>query len=153
MTSLDLRSHDRHEYARLLDVLPRMTISVSFVLRDTVVATEDALQQCVAAMLPHVIERKIVSEWPGTRLFGHTAELLTCGNVRAIVEVMKQYTASLFDWVSPLPEDPVFYRADGSPLLVTIAHERDAFVNVNEHELRLLELADIRLHSGDPGGS
>lgn len=147
MTTFELRSYDRHECARLLEVLPWMTTSVSFVLRDMGDLTDDARRQCLKALEPYVIERGTVTEWPGTRLIGDTAELLTCGNVRAVAEVMRQHAASLYAWLSPLPEDPAFYRADGSVLLGTIAHERDVFVTVTGDEERLLRLAGVRLHS------
>jgi hypothetical protein len=94
MTTFDLLSHDRHEYTRLLDVLPWVTTSVSFVLRDMGDLTDAARLQVLDALQPHVTERKTVAEWPGTQLFGHTAELLTCGSVSAVVEVMRQHAVS-----------------------------------------------------------
>ena len=48
----------------------------------------------------------------------------------------------LYQWVQPgLPEDPCFLRSDASPMLVTIAHERDAYLVVSQEEVDNLLVA------------
>src|SRR5207237_8929750 len=51
------------------------------------------------------------------------------------VGVLTSACAGLYDWVEPrLPEDPCLLRADGILWLVTIAHERDAYMRLSETE-------------------
>jgi len=43
---------------------------------------------------------------------------------------------NLFQWQQPaLPEDLCLLRADGSPWLTTISHERDAYLSLTDPEL------------------
>jgi hypothetical protein len=42
----------------------------------------------------------------------------------------------LYAWLHPfLPEDPAFYREDGSVLFGSVTHEHDAFFFLTENEI------------------
>lgn len=52
-----------------------------------------------------------------------------------VTDVLADAATSLYAWRQPeLPEDLAFLRADGSVVLATIAHERDAFMELAPHE-------------------
>jgi hypothetical protein len=82
------------------------------------------------------LREEIVSEWPGTELVGGQVALSTC--YRFDEDFAKKFVSlnnRLFKWLHPsFPEDLCLFRNDGTPWLVSIAHERDAFVNLSEEE-------------------
>jgi hypothetical protein len=84
---------------------------------------------------PFTISVSQESEWPGTRLYDHTATVYKMRFCPEVVEIMKRAANCLFDWVRPgLPEDPCLLRSDGTPWLVTISHERDAYMCLTTDE-------------------
>ncbi len=92
-------------------------------------------------LAPFLNQKMESSEWPGTRLFGKTAWVYHYNLGPECAAVLKRTTGALFDWTQPkLPEDLCFLRGDGEPWLVSIAHERDAFLYLSEEEkLRLFD--------------
>lgn len=82
-----------------------------------------------------------VSEWPGTQLLGGTARCYRFDCTPSVAAVVSRLVDGLYDWQQPeLPEDLSFIRKNGSPLLSTIAHEREAFLELTpeeEAELRI----------------
>lgn len=76
-----------------------------------------------------------VSEWPGTRLYSATA---TCYRHRCTpspASALIELSEGLFDWQEPdLPEDLCFLASDQRPLLVSIAHEREAYLDLTAAE-------------------
>ena len=84
---------------------------------------------------PLVITRSEEQEWPGTKLIGPTSTVWRFKLSDEAVGVLTSACDGLYDWVEPrLPEDPCLLRADGIPWLVTIAHERDAYMRLSETE-------------------
>ena len=63
-------------------------------------------------------------------------------------KILGEAVEGLFDWIEPeLPEDLCILRPDGSPWLVTISHEQDAYFQLSDKEKgELTELVpDLRL--------
>jgi hypothetical protein len=88
---------------------------------------------------PFLIARTQESEWPGTKLVGPTATVSRFKLCDETVAILGSVCSGLYDWVEPqLPEDPCMFRADGTPWLVTIAHERDAYMPLSEAERRVV---------------
>lgn len=88
---------------------------------------------------PHRVERDQRSEWPGTELYGHTALVSRYRAGSAATATLTEAARGLYDWVAPeLPEDLCFLRPDGSTYLATIAHERDAFLELSPAERAVL---------------
>lgn len=90
---------------------------------------------------PFLIEETESSEWPGTKLIGHSATVrtyrLSPDSARALATA-----GGLFGWQSPArPEDLAFYAPDGRCWLGSIAHERDAFVALDANDLAALRAA------------
>jgi hypothetical protein len=83
------------------------------------------------------------SEWPGTTLISGTARVLQYRLSEGCAAALKECAVGLYSWRQPLlPEDLCFLRSDGSPFLVSIAHERDGYLELSEAEMQRL-LADI----------
>ena len=58
----------------------------------------------------------------------------------ALLEVIAEFSSGLYDWVAPgLPEDLGFRRTDGSLWLASIAHERDAWLEIQAFEWERLK--------------
>jgi hypothetical protein len=57
----------------------------------------------------------------------------------SLVEIMEEVAGSLFGWIVPLPEDPHLVRDDDSVWLGSIAHERDAWLELENGELDRLQ--------------
>jgi len=64
------------------------------------------------------------------------------------VEVLTKSASGLYDWVQPsLPEDLCLLRPDETPWLVTISHERDAYLvlDAKEHVELVREIPELTL--------
>lgn len=95
-----------------------------------------ALLEKLAPFLIRAGERRV---WPGTELIGGTAEVREYALSPQAIELLTSEITRLYGWQQPdAPEDPCLYRADGRPVLVTISHEADAFLEVSSDELALI---------------
>lgn len=74
-------------------------------------------------------------EWPGTRLLGrHPARVLRFATIES-AGILTDASDSLFEWRQPdLPEDLHFLREDESPLLTSISHEAEGFLDLTPAE-------------------
>ena len=107
------------------------------------VAGEQALQ----LLAPYLLEVQEVSEWPGTKLYRHTATLYKYNVCPAFSELLKNLAQGLYEWEHPdLPEDLGFMLTEKLPWLFTIAHERDAVLCLTAAEVDDL-MADDALAS------
>jgi hypothetical protein len=98
----------------------------------------------IDALKPFLKDERKVSEWPGTTLFGHQATLREYELTESCVDYLSSAVEGLFDWVQPgALEDLVLYRRDGTPWLVTIAHERDGYFVLSLSEFESLPM-DLR---------
>jgi hypothetical protein len=95
----------------------------------------------VEGLNPFFIEQRQVDKWPGTTTLRSKADVLYLFTYcEPIVEIFLGLTQSIYDWLQPdRPEDLHLLRADGSPWLASIAHEKKAWL-----ELRDGELAELR---------
>ena len=108
-------------------------------------ASADAL---AASLRPHLDNERETSEWPGTELLGHTAIVRRYRFSPESTRVLAS-AERLYAWLAPdRPEDLAFYTNEGRCWLGSIAHERDAYVDLDPAELELLRAAvpglDIR---------
>ena len=73
------------------------------------------------------------SEWPGTRLVGGTATVLTAPSNAGTATFLKASSDSLFGWCAPdRPTDLCFVDARGVAMLETVAHERIGTLRLSE---------------------
>ena len=122
-------------YRGLLKATSQGASRFLFVLR-----SGEALGETVAALLstlePHLVSRENVREWPGTRLLDETAEACAYHVNAVTLATIENAAPALYHWLHPdLPEDLCVIRPDGSPLLISISHEHDAYLNITEREL------------------
>lgn len=104
-------------------------------------------QKVLQRLTPYQIRIFEASEWPGTTLLNSVAKIHEYEFCNEALEVITEATHSLYGWKQPdLPEDIAFLRADGSTVLATIAHEKDAFMELSDEEYRQLT-QDRRLKS------
>lgn len=95
----------------------------------------DSAQAALNRLEPFLIQREERSEWPGTQLFDDTAEVSTFKLSPATATVLAETAESLFSWTQPeLPEDLCLFREDGEPWLITITHEKDAYMVLSPDE-------------------
>jgi hypothetical protein len=76
-----------------------------------------------------------------TPLFGHLASVRRYRSVPGALPVLNS-AGGLFAWEEPFwPEDLAFYTADGDCWLGLIAHQRDAFVLMDDERIAALRAA------------
>jgi hypothetical protein len=137
MRIVDVVEEPRDElYRGLVRLAPRFCTSALLVVRP---ARGDRLGdrgvRLMSQLQSWLIETGERSEWPGTRLIGHPASVFTYRLDPGFIEALDGAVAGLYEWRQPeLPEDLCLLRADGSPWLVTIAHERDAYFRLDDIE-------------------
>jgi hypothetical protein len=105
-------------------------------------------RKVVSDLQPFIIERVRSSKWPGTELLIDGAEVVYFRLSPDSAKILQSAAQSLYDWCQPeLPEDLCFLLEDREPWLITIAHERDGYLRLNEWERRRLEraLPDLKL--------
>lgn len=134
-TTFDVVAEPKGELlAAFLRTLGELSSSLLLVLRNEL-ELDDRGQALLRELQQYVIERHVGSAWPGTVLHGDSATIIRLSAVPPVIEKIGRASEGLFGWVQPdLPEDPCLLRADGSPLLVTVSHERDAYLELTDEE-------------------
>lgn len=103
-------------------------------------------QSPVASLQSYLIRQRNVDEWPGTRLGDGTGRDALRSDFAVSVqslEALLRVKVDLYGWSGdtrpPLPEDLGFVRADGTVVLATISHERDAWLELKENDVKLFK--------------
>jgi hypothetical protein len=122
-------------YRQLLDKCREYSSTAILVIRDP-----DDLSVGASAFLERIqgwcISKEKRSEWPGTIMRNFLATVYTYRLDPGLLAEFQTVATRLYQWVQPeLPEDPCFLRVDGGPVLVTIAHERDAYLVASQQEV------------------
>lgn len=128
------------EYRLLLDEGVRICEFFSLVQRHEQAIDPEAVA-LILKLKPFMRSEREVSEWPGTQLLGGTATLREFDLSEVTAGMLGAAANGLYEWCQPgHPEDLVLWRSNANPWLVSIAHERDAYLCVTPSELRdLLE--------------
>ena len=109
------------------------------------------LQAVLGKLEPFLLSSADESQWPGTRLIGHTARVYRYRFTDQCLDVLSSSVDRLYEWLTPLrPEDLCLLRK-GTPFLTTIAHERTAFLELtpDEHARIEQEVPELKLFLGD----
>lgn len=115
-------------YRELIDRALVHSETFLLVVQDQSEPLEPSGEELLKRLAPFLIAKARESEWPGTTLIGSAADVYRYRLTPGSAQVLKEAVDSLFDWQHPhLPEDLSFIRPDGTPWLVTITHERDAY--------------------------
>ena len=137
MQSYSLRKFQSSSaYHELMLVLPSIAHTCSFVVRDELVIDEEGIGFIERISL-WLIGTARVSEWPGTKLLGQLADLYTYRFDSKLSSELLHAANRFGDWCAPsLPEDPAFYRVDGTMIMGSIVHEKDVYFELTADEHR-----------------
>jgi hypothetical protein len=126
-------------YQELLEFCGSRSVVATLVIRELDWLEEDAIA-VMERLRPSQIETAERSEWAGTRLIEHTATVYSYRVDEALVRALQTSASGLYEWQQPhRPEDLAFLRSDGHPLLVSIAHEGDGYLDIEVNEIAGLE--------------
>lgn len=138
--------------AQLLRFCGRCSEQMTLVVRDMDLAESgEAFLTSVSSFLTQSTRSR---EWPGTILQSGDATVLTYAVGPDLIETLLRSVTGLYAFSQPrFPEDPCFY-AGTSDFLVTISHERDAYLVLDECELEvlLLEVPGLKAKPGSRAG-
>lgn len=108
----------------------------SFVVREEYTGSH-VIDELLSILSPYLKEKKIVDEWPGTKLLMGTATLYRYNLITETILILSSQNDSLFDWISPeLPEDIVVYKGH-IPIFVSITHECSAYLEISSLSMYL----------------
>lgn len=128
-------------YHELIDFLLMNSQKMTLVIRPTLQLSLHATE-FLEAIRGDLLKIDESSMWPGTTLIDSVAKVYTYRPSAAVRQTLQSVADALSDWQQPhLPEDPAFYRVDGSVLFTTIIHEKDAYFTVNMSELEQVRTA------------
>jgi hypothetical protein len=129
-----------------VEIASEQAASAYLIVRPTV-KLEASGEEALSRLRSHEVDRRTVSEWPGTRLrFGGSATLFEYKMNAGLVASLISIASGLYDWLQPkLPEDLGFLRADRTTWLASISHEHDAYIELSATEFeRLDELPELK---------
>jgi hypothetical protein len=125
------------EYRALIRAIATLSAEVMLVVQDNL-GLEVQGGQVLQDLQGSLIGETRSSSWPGTTLIGHEASVFRFRVDENVVAVLTRVAEGLYDWRQPTrPEDPCFLRSDGTAILSTIAHERDAVLEIDGPEYEL----------------
>jgi len=126
-------------YEMLLDHALMTCNTALLVVRDSV--RLEASAEKILKKLDKFLKSKVNdSKWPGTKLlYGATATIYRYKYNGNSAEVLKEATERLYGWQQPkLPEDLCLFRPNGSSCLVSIAHEKNGYLELTQEEYKQL---------------
>jgi hypothetical protein len=128
--SLDIVHEPRGAvYRQLLAFAVERCARFSLVWRDPSVPYGPQAAAVERALRPFYLQETYADQWPGTRLLGATARVVTYSLNESSAAGLAR-ADRLYAWRHPhCPEDLATYTCDGLCWLGSIAHERDAFLN------------------------
>ena len=121
-------------YRALLDYGARQSAYLLLVVQKGMALSSEG-QQLLEQLTAFEIDDVESDRWPGTQLLGRTAHVYRYSVNYFTIEVVKNAVLGLYDWVQPeRPEDLALLRADESPWLASIAHERESYLEITPEE-------------------
>ncbi len=127
------------ELGEFLDISAQFCTKILLVIMPGWVLNESA-RNLLERLNSYLIEQKICSEWPGTRLLTGSAEVRIFRLCENSLNMIKSHVNSLFQWQQPdAPEDLCLLREDDTPFFITIAHEEDSYLKLTEREIEKLK--------------
>jgi len=92
--------------------------------------------QLLEELSPFLQEKVISNEWPGTQLVEGNAVVHYFAYDKRSVDILLKHSTRLYQWVQPdLPEDLGLLRSLEKPWLVSIGHEKDSYLLMDEAEM------------------
>ncbi len=137
------------EYSRLLRTLSCFCKYALLVVRPTIPLSPYG-REVLQALEQDIVIQEERQEWPGTRLVGGSAIVYLIRLTHSALETLCGKANRLYAWEQPhLPEDLCLMRNEAEPMLVSISHERDAYLFLSEGEWLALSsaLPNLRLRA------
>jgi hypothetical protein len=135
-------------YRRLLAFAEDHSAHFSLVWRRQL-AFDDKAAAIEQTLAPFLAREQHTSEWPGTVLLGHSAIVRTYRVSPGCTQILAN-AGRLYAWLAPSrPEDLAFYTGHDRCWLGSIAHEKDAFVDLEPAALRRFRAAVPELRLSD----
>lgn len=133
--TLDLLLEPKDDlYQDLIGYATRDCTTALLVVRDPSFLSPSG-KNVLAQLETFLKEKKESSDWPGTILYDHTAWVFLYRFGQDSAAIFRSVAHALFDWQHPdLPEDLCLLRENKEPWLVSIAHERDAYFQLDQDE-------------------
>jgi hypothetical protein len=127
-------------YRALIGLGLRLATRIVLVVRPNL-GLGDSAKTVLDRLRQWLVSSETKAEWPGTKLYeGETARVDEYSLTWDSAEVLADDADRLYAWVQPtLPEDLSLLRSDGEAWLVTIAHEKEAFLSLTAEEYNLLQ--------------
>ena len=130
-------------YRKILDYSLIQTSKMVFVDIDAYGKKNNLDQGFIRLISPHILKKQTVLSWPGTikQPFKNSEykgeEMYVLNANPNLIQEIKLLIPTLWDWQGPkYPEDLRFLRPDGTPWFVSITHEDDAYVELEDSELK-----------------
>lgn len=135
----DVVHEPRDEVLRqLIHAIAQHSSIVVMVVRDDLGLSETG-RSLLARLRPYLEEENRGSSWPGTALLNEEATISRFSLSGEVVDELIAAANGLYAWQQPmLPEDLAFLRDDATPILASICHEQDAYLDVSEEEYQSL---------------
>lgn len=135
--SLDVGPRDE-TYRAMLHIATRWCSQGLLVVRPSIELSENA-DKLIQELKPFVFEQSECASWPGTTLLEGVATVIRFELTPKAISLLVACTSGLYDWQQPqLPEDLCLLRQSGEPWLVSISHEHDGYVVLEEQEFQTL---------------
>ena len=126
------------DYCALLTAGQAVCDEVSLVVRPGISLSPNG-EKLLIQLESFILQVGEKSEWPGTRLLQETATVYRFKFSSRCAEILSSAASGLYSWVQPdLPEDLCLIRPSGDAWLVSITHERDAYLDITPDERNLL---------------
>jgi hypothetical protein len=132
-------------YCRLIRHLSSYCNEFLLVIRSSVNAYPSTIEG-LEKFRDFLLRRSEEAKWPGTELLDGTATVYRFRLSPEALDHLSSLAEGLYSWKQPeLPEDLCFIRFDGSPCLVSIAHEKDGYLLLSDEEYAQLieEVPDV----------
>jgi hypothetical protein len=127
-------------YFQLLDYCCSVAAEVILVVRDPDMDPGDPIKRELAGLSQYLLGCDRAKEWPGTVLLSDEATVYRYRVSDDLCAHLKKQKTGLFQWIHPeAPEDLCFMRENGNAILVTISHERDAYLLLTADELHVIQ--------------
>ena len=122
-------------YSNVLSGVLRFATTCSLTIRPSMTLSTRG-QEFIREAARDLAQEEQKHEWPGTRLLVGKAKVLTYTLSPRFRELFAKNSVGLSSWMHPeLPEDPAFFRGDGSLIFGSVSHENDAFLELTDEEL------------------
>lgn len=123
---------------QLLEAVWNSATEFSLTVREECISSRSVMAT-LEELSPFQLMKTRTNEWPGTILESSFALVFRYRCSPETIALLHAFGRGILEWNHPeSPEDLALYRANGSVLVESISHERDALLWLTEDEYRSL---------------